>query len=122
MVPEPWATNAAGRAGLVDVEDFLQRVDIRIDEQATVDFDRGISAQMKRIRMKLLGAHELVVDMKPTQKTGDEAGLLLFTTGEKPYGHPPLLHPPLVVISTVLNDVANGTPQVYGRQINKVCA
>jgi hypothetical protein len=47
-----------------DVEDFLQRVDVRIDEQASIDFDCGISAEVKRIAAVLLGRRELVIDMK----------------------------------------------------------
>jgi len=59
------------RERLADVEDFLQRVDVRIDEQASVDFNRGISAEMERIGAIRVRLNELVVNMKLAQKTGD---------------------------------------------------
>jgi hypothetical protein len=59
------------RERLADVEDFLQRVDVRIDEQASVDFNRGISAEMERIGAIRVWLNELVVNMKLAQKTGD---------------------------------------------------
>jgi hypothetical protein len=76
------------------VEDFLQRVDVWIDEQASIDFDGWISAEVKRFRRELLGARKLVRDMVLRQKAFDQARLLFSTSGEKPYSHPPPPLPP----------------------------
>jgi hypothetical protein len=77
------------------VEDFLQRVDVRIDEQVSIDFDRWISAEVKRLGRELLGPRQLVRDMVLRQKAFDQARLLFSTSGEKPYSHPPPPLPPM---------------------------
>jgi hypothetical protein len=76
------------------VEDFLQRVDVWIDEQASIDFDRWISTEVKRLGRELLGVRQLVRDMVLRQKAFDQACLLFSTSGEKPNGHPPPPLPP----------------------------
>jgi len=57
-------------SGLADVEDFLQRIDVRIDEQASIDFNRGIGTEVKCVRVIRFGFYELVVNLKLAQKTG----------------------------------------------------
>ena len=37
------------RRGLLDVEDLLQRVFIRVDEEASVDFNCRVGAEMRRV-------------------------------------------------------------------------
>jgi hypothetical protein len=76
------------------VKDFLQRVDVWIDEQASIDFDRWISTEVKRLGRELLGARKLVRDVVLRQKAFDQACLLFSTSGEKPYSHPPPPLPP----------------------------
>jgi hypothetical protein len=76
------------------VKDLLQRVDIRIDEHASINFERGIGAEVKRFRRQLLGARQFVCDVMLCEKACDEARFLFLASGEKPNGHPPLpCHP-----------------------------
>ena len=48
---------------LFDVQDFLQRIDVGIDEQAAIDLQRGVRSEVERLAVVLLGARHLVRHM-----------------------------------------------------------
>jgi hypothetical protein len=74
-------------AGSVDVEDFLQRVDIRIYEHPAIYFNSGVGSEVVRVTLVLFGSNELVLDSELPQKTCYQTCLVSLTTGEEPYGH-----------------------------------
>src|SRR3954447_20197789 len=78
----------------VDVEDFLQRVDVRVDEEASVDFQGRVGAEMERLRLELLGREHLVIDLVSRQKSLNQAGFVSLCSRDEPYGHAPLLSHP----------------------------
>ena len=88
---------------LFDVQDFLECVDIGVDEEAAIDFDSGIRSEVERLAVILVGLRQLVRHAILRQKTLDQTALLFSTSGEKPYGHPPLPFPP-GELRTVLDD------------------
>jgi len=54
-----------------------------------------VSDKPQTTRRRVMGIangedHQLVLDVELTQKSCDQCRLLLLTSGEKPYGHPPL--------------------------------
>src|SRR6266545_1598033 len=108
-----------GREGArsVDVKDFLQRVDVRIDEQASIDFDRRIGSEAERLRLELLRAEHLVIDVIACQKPLDQTRFVLLRSGDKPYGHPPSLPPNC--LGRRLDKYANGRPDFRGSQISQ---
>src|SRR5205823_5464497 len=77
---------------LLHVEDLLERVDVRIDEQAAIDFERRIGSEVERFALVLLGARHLVSDAVLREKPLNQCCFLSSTSREKPYGHPPLPH------------------------------
>src|SRR5207253_7990202 len=83
--------SSAKKAGaLFNVEDFFQRIDIRIDEQAPVHLNSRVRSQVERFALVLLGARHLVSNAVLREKSLNQRSFLLTTSGEKPYGHPPL--------------------------------
>src|ERR1044071_10195519 len=52
----------------VDVKNLLQRIDVRVDEEASVDFEGRIGAEGERLQLQLLGGEQLVVDVVARQK------------------------------------------------------
>src|SRR2546423_1342684 len=69
---------------------------VGIDEQAPVDFHCRVGSEVNRLADDMLGLHELVIDVVLRKKPCDKTCLLTSTSGEKPYGHPPLLSRPSV--------------------------
>ena len=47
---------------LLHVKDFLQRVNVGIDEQASIDFDCGVGPEVENLALVLLGQSQLVRD------------------------------------------------------------
>src|SRR6266550_3311796 len=86
----------------VDVEDLLQRVDVGVDEEASVDFEGRVRAEVERLRLELLGREHLVVDVVACQEALDQAGFMSFCSGDKPYSHPPLPFSPITGSFSIL--------------------
>ena len=99
---------------LFDVQDFLQCVDVGVDEEAAIDFDSGVRSEVERFAVVLVGPRQLVSHVMLGQKPLYQAAFLFSTSGEKPYGHPPLPFPP-GELRTVLDD-----QQTVGRFPDKV--
>ena len=57
---------------------------------ATIDFERRIGSEVERFALVLLGARQLVRHAILRQKPLNQRCFLFSTSGEKPYGHPPL--------------------------------
>ncbi|MGZ7041408.1 MAG: hypothetical protein ACXVH7_06430, partial [Thermoanaerobaculia bacterium] len=90
----PAAKTAALRNRFFDLQDLLQRIDIRIDEHPPVDFDGGIISEMDRV-LHRVRVNQLMGNVELRQEPCDQYCLLSSGTGEKPYGHtlPPPLSP-----------------------------
>ncbi|HEX9985349.1 MAG TPA: hypothetical protein VGF69_18985, partial [Thermoanaerobaculia bacterium] len=71
------------------VQDLFERVDVRVDEHAAIDFHGRVITKMMRVRIcqPRFGAYELVLDAKLVQKACNQARFMFFSTGEEPYGH-----------------------------------
>ena len=70
------------------MEDLLQSVDVRIDEQLAVHFDGRVVARVMDVRLPVLvDAHERVLDAELLEKPLDQTGVMPLCTGADPYGH-----------------------------------
>ena len=56
------------RRASLDVQDLLQRVFVGVDEQASIDFEGGIRAEMEGIRLVLFRPDKLVSDLELPEK------------------------------------------------------
>jgi hypothetical protein len=114
--PAKWpvlSSSGAMIARSANVEDLLECIHVRVDVHIAVDFQRRICADVvERVRFQMICDDHLVVDVKLIEETSDEAGFLLLTAGEKPYGHcsPSSAHPVVMLYGSDFGECSKGMP------------